>query len=111
MNNKVKMAIKSVPVVSGIAKGLNRTVGITIRHAVRYPSMRELNVKLVNSLQKLNDANDMRIWYFESQFIRIWETRLKNSLSKNGLKTIIRWRRLLKYRVKRLTLVLVELSV
>lgn len=64
MNNKVKMAIKSVPVVSGIAKGLNRTVGITIRHAVRYPSMRELNVKLVNSLQKLNDANDMRIWYF-----------------------------------------------
>ena len=64
MNNKVKMAIKSVPVVSGIAKGLNRTVGITIRHAVRYPSMCELNVKLVNSLQKLNDANDMRIWYF-----------------------------------------------
>lgn len=64
MNNKVKMAIKSVPVVSGIAKGLNRTVGITFRHAVRYPSMRELNVKLVNSLQKLNDANDMRIWYF-----------------------------------------------
>lgn len=64
MNNKAKMAIKSVPVVSGIAKGLNRTVGITIRHAVRYPSMRELNVKLVNSLQKLNDANDMRIWYF-----------------------------------------------
>lgn len=64
MNNKVKMAIKSVPVVSGIAKGLNRTVGITIRHAVRYPSMRELNVKLVNSLQKLNDTNGMRIWYF-----------------------------------------------
>ena len=64
MNNKVKMAIKSVPVVSGIAKGLNRTVGITFPPAVRYPSMHELNVKLVNSLQKLNDANDMRIWYF-----------------------------------------------
>ncbi len=64
MNNKVKMAIKSVPVVSGIAKGFNRTVGIAVRNAVRYPSMRKMNIKLVNSLQGLDDANDMRVWYF-----------------------------------------------
>lgn len=64
MNNKIKMAIKSVPVVSDIAKGFNRTVGITVRNAVRYPSMRKLNIKLVNSLHKLSGVNDMRVWYF-----------------------------------------------
>lgn len=64
MNNKLKMAIKSIPVVSDIAKGLNRTVGIAVRNVVRYPAMRKMNNTLLDSLQKLDSTRSMRIWYF-----------------------------------------------
>lgn len=64
MNNKLKMAIKSVPFVSGIAKGVNRTVGITVRTAMHYPAMRKLNNELVDSMARLDKTSDMRIWYF-----------------------------------------------
>lgn len=64
MNNKLKMAIKSVPFVSGIAKGVNRTVGITVRTAMHYPAMRKLNNELVDSMAILDKTSGMRIWYF-----------------------------------------------
>lgn len=64
MNNKLKMAIKSVPFVSGIAKGVNRTVGITVRTAMHYPAMRKLNNELVDSMARLDKTSGMRIWYF-----------------------------------------------
>lgn len=64
MNNKLKMAIKSVPFVSGIAKGVNRTVGITVRTAMHYPAMRKLNNELVDSMARLHKTSGMRIWYF-----------------------------------------------
>lgn len=64
MDNKLKMAIKSVPVVSSAAKGLNRTAGRSLRKVKRFPMMRKMNDDLMASLSGLGETDVMRIWYF-----------------------------------------------
>lgn len=64
MNNKFKMAIKSLPVISGVAKGLNRTLGYAVRKAVRFPGLRKRNDELIASLSELDNSCLPRIWYF-----------------------------------------------
>ena len=110
MNNKLKMAIKSVPFVSGIAKGVNRTVGITVRTAMHYPAMRKLNNELVDSMARLDKTSGMRIWYFGVPTHPNLGDQAQKFVLKNGSKIIIRKLKLLKFQVRHLTPVPAGLS-
>ncbi len=64
MDNKLKMAIKSVPFVSDVAKGVNRTVVRTVKNAAMHPELRKENDKLLAALKDLGESDNARIWYF-----------------------------------------------
>ena len=64
MNNKIKMKLKSVPFISTLATGLNRTVGRFARTAVAYPRWRKKNSALLERLAQLPENGCSRIWYF-----------------------------------------------
>lgn len=63
MNDKIKFAIKSIPGVSNVAVGLNRTVVHSLRKALDAPKLKRNNNVLNAKLRKL-DSGKKHIWYF-----------------------------------------------
>lgn len=64
MDNRIKMKIKSIPFLSSLAKGFNRTAGRCVRRVASYPSQRKDNAVLLGRLSRLSRERVARIWYF-----------------------------------------------
>ncbi len=64
MNNEMKMKIKGIPVISGIAKAGNRTIGRAARRIIHFPSQRKRNGELLTRLERLRGCSCPRIWHF-----------------------------------------------
>lgn len=63
MNDKIKFAIKSIPGVSDIAVGFNRTVVFSLRKMLDAPRLKKNNNALNAKLRRL-DFGRKYIWYF-----------------------------------------------
>ena len=64
MNNRLKMAIKSVPVVSILAKTANRTIVRSLKFALAFPKLRENNRELLKRISQNALRDGHNIWYF-----------------------------------------------
>lgn len=62
--SKLKLKIKSFPIISSVAVTLNRTVIRTIKHATSYPKLRRNNQALLDYIANLNSCLKQKIWYF-----------------------------------------------
>ncbi|WP_428378267.1 polysaccharide pyruvyl transferase family protein [Olsenella sp. Marseille-QA0557] len=64
MDNRLKMAIKSVPVISTLAKTANRTIVRSLKFTLAFPRLRENNRELLKCISQNASRDEHNIWYF-----------------------------------------------
>ena len=63
-SSELKLKIKSLPILAGVAIGLNRTLVHAIKCAVAYPELRKRNRVLLEYIEHLSDCRKRKVWYF-----------------------------------------------
>lgn len=64
MNNQLKMRIKSVPVVSDLAKAINRSLVRSLKLVIAFPELRRKNRGLLERIKDIDARGGHNIWYF-----------------------------------------------
>lgn len=64
MKNELKMKIKSIPLLSVVAKAINRSVLRPARQLISLPVLRENNKRLLDTIASANTGAAHKIWYF-----------------------------------------------